>query len=49
MITHDFSMLSRYADQALLLDKKPLCQATPFEVLNSDAFRETFHRKGGTL
>ena len=49
MITHDFSMLGRYADQVLLLDKKPLCQGTPFEVLNSDAFRETFHRKGGTL
>ena len=49
MITHDFSMLSRYADQVLLLDKRPLCQGTPFEVLNSDAFRQTFHRKGGTL
>ena len=49
MITHDFSMLSRYADQVMLLDKQPLCQGTPFEVLNSDAFREAFHRKGGTL
>lgn len=49
MITHDFSMLSRYADQVVLLDKRPLCQGTPFEVLNSDAFREAFHRKGGTL
>ena len=49
MITHDFNMLSRYADQVVLLDKKPLCQGTPFEVLNSEAFREAFHRKGGTL
>ncbi len=49
MITHDFSMLSRYADQVVLLNKRPLCQGTPFEVLNSDAFREAFHRKGGTL
>ena len=49
MITHDFSMLSRYANQVMLLDKQPLCQGTPFEVLNSDAFREAFHRKGGTL
>ena len=49
MITHDFTMLSRYADQVLLLNKRPLCQGTPFEVLNSDAFREAFHRKGGTL
>ena len=49
MITHDFSMLGRYADQVVLLNKRPLCQGTPFEVLNSDAFREAFHRKGGTL
>ena len=49
MITHDFSMLSRYADQVVLLNKRPMCQGTPFEVLNSDAFREAFHRKGGTL
>lgn len=49
MITHDFSMLSRYADQVLLLNHRPICQGTPFEVLNSDAFHEAFHRKGGTL
>ena len=49
MITHDFSMLGRYADQVVLLNKRPLCQGTPFEVLNSDAFRQAFHRKGGTL
>ena len=49
MITHDFSMLSRYADQVLLLDGRPVCQGTPFEVLNSDEFRRVFHRKGGTL
>lgn len=49
MITHDFSMLSRYADQVLLLDGRPVCQGTPFEVLNSEAFRRVFHRKGGTL
>ena len=49
MITHDFSMLGRYADQVLLLDRRPECQGTPFEVLNSEAFRRVFHRKGGTL
>lgn len=49
MITHNFSMLSRYADQILLLDKHPVCQGTPFEVLNSDEFRRVFHRKGGML
>lgn len=49
MITHDFPMLSRYADQVLLLDGRPVCQGTPFEVLNSEVFRQVFHRKGGTL
>ncbi len=49
MITHDFTMLSRYADQVLLLDGRPVCQGTPFEVLNSEAFRRVFHRKGGSL
>ena len=49
MITHDFTMLSRYADQVILLDRKPICQGTPFEVLNSEAFRQVFHRKGGSL
>lgn len=49
MITHDFSMLPRYADQVVLLNKRLICQGTPAEVLNSDEFRNVFHRKGGTL
>ena len=49
MITHDFSMLTRYADQVILLDRKIECQGTPQQVLNSEAFCRVFHRKGGTL
>ena len=47
MITHDFSMLPRYADQVVLLNKKIICQGTPGEVLHSADFRQVFHRKGG--
>lgn len=49
MITHDFSMLPRYADQVLLLNKQPICIGTPSEVLNSEEFKQVFHRKGGAL
>jgi len=49
MITHNFSMLPRYADQVILLDHKLIKQGTPEDVLQSDAFRQVFHRKGGAL
>lgn len=49
MITHDFSMLPRYADQVILLDKQLICQGTPTEVLDSEDFRRVFHRKGGAV
>ena len=49
MITHDFSMLPRYADQVILLNKQLICQGTPAEVLDSDDFRRVFHRKGGAV
>jgi zinc transport system ATP-binding protein len=49
MTTHDFSTLTRYADQVILMDRKPLCQGTPIEVLGSEEFRRVFHRKGGYL
>ena len=49
MITHDFSMLHRYADQVLLLNKQPISIGTPEEVLNSPEFNQVFHRKGGAL
>ena len=49
MITHDFSMLPRYADQVILLNKQLICQGTPAEILDSDDFRRIFHRKGGAV
>lgn len=47
--THDFDMLPQYADQVALIDHAVVKQGTPAEVLSSEAFRETFHRKGGSL
>ena len=46
-LAHDFAMLPRYADQVVLIDHAVLCQGTPSSVLDSDAFRKVFHRKGG--
>lgn len=48
MTTHDFSMLPRYANHVVLLDRQILCQGSPEEVLQSDAFRTAFHMKGGS-
>ena len=47
MTTHDFSSLERYADQVVLIDGTVLKQGRPREVLESDAFRQVFHRGGG--
>ena len=47
MTTHDFSLLDRYADQVVLMDKSILCRGSSDEVLGSDEFRRVFHRKGG--
>jgi zinc transport system ATP-binding protein len=47
MTTHDFGMLPVYADQVVLIEHGVVCQGTPNEVLNSDAYRQVFHRKGG--
>lgn len=41
--THDFSTLSRYADQVYLMDKSVLVSGTAQDVLNSDVFRKTFY------
>jgi zinc transport system ATP-binding protein len=49
MITHDFSMLNKHADQVVLLNHKIIAQGTPSEVLDSDAFNSVFHRDGGVL
>lgn len=47
MTTHDFSLLERYADQVVLLDSRVLAAGKPADVLNSPAFQEAFHLKGG--
>ncbi|MBP3684742.1 MAG: metal ABC transporter ATP-binding protein [Oscillospiraceae bacterium] len=47
MTTHDFSMLSRYADQVVLIDHGVKIQGSPETVLGSDEFRQAFHLKGG--
>ena len=49
MTTHDFSMLSRYADQVVLIDHGIKAQGSPETVLQSEAFRQAFHLKGGSL
>ena len=46
MTTHDFSILDKYADQVVLIDRTVLCQGTPSQVLGSDEFRHIFHRGG---
>ena len=48
MTTHDFSLLERYADQAVLIDHTVLAAGSPREVLGSEAFRGVFHMKGGS-
>ncbi len=49
MTTHDFSLLPRYADQAVLIDHGIRIQGSPEEVLSSEVFLKTFHMKGGAL
>ena len=47
MTTHDFSMLPRYADQAVLIDHGVKALGEPETVLRSEAFHRAFHLKGG--
>ena len=46
MTTHDFSILERYADQVVLMDRTVLAQGTPSQVLSGEAFRQVFHTGG---
>ena len=45
MTTHDFGILNTYADQVILINHEIIAQGTPQEVLNSQVFRDVFHRK----
>lgn len=47
MTTHNFSLLEKYADSAVLIDSQVLCSGTPRDVLASEAFNRIFHPKGG--
>ncbi len=47
MTTHDFSILSKYADQVVLIDRKILSRGDADTVLNSPAFQGIFRRNGG--
>lgn len=47
MTTHDFSTVSRYANQVVLVDRTVLCQGDPQTVLASPEFKRIFHGKGG--
>ena len=49
MTTHDFSMLSRYADQVALIDRGIKRLGTAEEVLSSPDFFQAFHMKGGSV
>lgn len=49
MTTHDFSLLPRYADQVVLIDRAVLIQGKPEDVLRSEEFSRAFHMKGGSL
>ena len=47
MTTHDFTMLPKYADHVVLIDHGIKLQGTPEQVLQSEAFYQAFHMKGG--
>lgn len=46
LISHDFSLVSRYADHVVLLDKRVLCQGKPEEVFASEQFAAEFPMPG---
>ena len=49
MTTHDFSLLPRYANQVVLIDRGILIQGEPETVLHSAEFAQAFHMKGGSV
>ena len=49
MITHDFSMLPKYADLVVLIDHEIVAPGSAPAVLSSQEFSRVFHRKGDVL
>ena len=47
MTTHDFSVLERYCDRVVLLDRRILKKGTALDVLDSEEFAAAFHMEGG--
>ena len=46
LVTHDWALVRRYADDVILLDKTVRAEGGPEEVFASDAFRELFPAAG---
>ncbi len=46
LVTHDWALVRRYADDVILLDKSVRAEGSPEEVFASDAFRELFPAAG---
>ena len=42
-------MLPQYADKVVLIDHAIVKKGSPREVLESEEFRNVFHRKGGQV
>ncbi len=42
MVSHDWHLVKRYADQVVLLNREVLCAGKPEDVFRSQAFRDTF-------
>ena len=46
LVSHDLSLVEKFADHVVLLDKEVRAQGSPQEVFASDAFREIFKGVG---
>ena len=47
LISHDWSLVRRYADTRVLLNKTVLCEGTPDTVFGCETFREAFPAAAG--
>ena len=47
LISHDWSLVRRYADTMVLLNKTVLCEGTPDTVFGCETFREAFPAAAG--
>lgn len=47
LVSHDLALIEKYADRAVLLNKKVLAEGTVEEVFATEAFSQTFGYRGG--